>query len=84
MIFRTQEGIVVPAVTAEQMREVDRVAVEEFGLGILQMMENAGRNLAQNQGVGEQVCGLVELSIMVHQHAELVLRARDGGMVGAP
>ncbi|HIQ01424.1 MAG TPA: hypothetical protein EYH30_04750 [Anaerolineales bacterium] len=30
------------------MREVDRVAVEEFGLGILQMMENAGRSLAEN------------------------------------
>jgi NAD(P)H-hydrate epimerase len=30
------------------MREVDRVAVEVFGLGILQMMENAGRNLALN------------------------------------
>jgi len=28
------------------MRDVDRVAVEEFGLGLLQMMENAGRNLA--------------------------------------
>ena len=28
------------------MREVDRIAVEDFGLGILQMMENAGRNLA--------------------------------------
>ncbi len=48
MTFRTQEGIIVPAVTAEQMREVDRIAVEEFGLGILQMMENAGRNLAEN------------------------------------
>jgi NAD(P)H-hydrate epimerase len=48
MPFRTQDGIVVPAVTAEQMREVDRIAVEEFGLGILQMMENAGRNLALN------------------------------------
>jgi NAD(P)H-hydrate epimerase len=35
-------------VTAEQMREVDRIAVEDFGLGILQMMENAGRNLAAN------------------------------------
>ena len=45
--FWTQEGVPVPAVSAEQMREVDRVAVEEFGLGILQMMENAGRNLAQ-------------------------------------
>lgn len=48
MSFRTEEGMLVPAVTAEQMREVDRIAVEEFGLGILQMMENAGRNLALN------------------------------------
>ncbi|MFQ5859024.1 MAG: NAD(P)H-hydrate epimerase [Anaerolineae bacterium] len=48
MEFRTEDGIVVPAVTADQMREVDRIAVEEFGLGILQMMENAGRNLAEN------------------------------------
>jgi NAD(P)H-hydrate epimerase len=38
----------VPAVTADQMREVDRIVMEEFGLGILQMMENAGRNLAEN------------------------------------
>jgi NAD(P)H-hydrate epimerase len=48
MGFRTEGGIAVPAVTADQMREVDRIAVEDFGLGILQMMENAGRNLAQN------------------------------------
>lgn len=48
MAFRTVDGIPVPAVTAEQMREVDRIAVEDFGLGILQMMENAGRSLAQN------------------------------------
>jgi len=48
VFFRTLDDIVVPAVTAEQMREVDRMAVEEFGLGILQMMENAGRNLALN------------------------------------
>ena len=46
--FRTAAGIRVPAITAEQMREVDRIAVDEFGLGILQMMENAGRNLAEN------------------------------------
>jgi NAD(P)H-hydrate repair Nnr-like enzyme with NAD(P)H-hydrate epimerase domain len=30
------------------MREVDRIAVDEFSLSILQMMENAGRNLAEN------------------------------------
>ena len=46
--FRTEDGRAVPAVTAEQMREVDRIAVEEFGLSVLQMMENAGRNLAGN------------------------------------
>lgn len=46
MKFRTGSGLPVPAVTADQMREVDRIAVEDFGLGILQMMENAGRNLA--------------------------------------
>ena len=48
MEFRTEDGVIVPAISAAQMREVDRIAVEEFGLGILQMMENAGRNLAQN------------------------------------
>ena len=46
--FWTVAGVRVPAITAEQMRKVDRIAVEEFGLGILQMMENAGRNLAEN------------------------------------
>ena len=46
MQFRTEEGILVPAVTAEQMREVDRIAIEETGPNLLQMMENAGRNLA--------------------------------------
>ncbi|MGD9144233.1 MAG: NAD(P)H-hydrate epimerase, partial [Anaerolineae bacterium] len=48
MVFQTEKGLVVPAVTAEQMREIDRIAMEDFSLGILQMMENAGRNLAQN------------------------------------
>lgn len=47
-VFRTVEGRVVPAVTADEMREVDRIAVQEFGLGILQMMENAGRALAHH------------------------------------
>lgn len=43
---RTVTGAVVPAVTAKEMREVDRVATEEVGLGLGQMMENAGRTLA--------------------------------------
>jgi len=42
----TASGLEVPAVTAEQMREVDRIAMEETGPNLFQMMENAGRNLA--------------------------------------
>lgn len=33
-------------VTAEQMREVDRVMVDDLGIRLVQMMENAGRSLA--------------------------------------
>ncbi len=46
--FRTESGQQVTAVTAAEMRDVDRVAIEEFGLSLLQMMENAGRDLAQH------------------------------------
>lgn len=44
--FWTVDGIEVPAVTAAQMREIDRIATEETGPSLLQMMENAGRSLA--------------------------------------
>ena len=36
----------MPSVTTDQMREVDRAMVEDYGILLLQMMENAGRNLA--------------------------------------
>ncbi|RME83231.1 MAG: NAD(P)H-hydrate epimerase [Caldilineae bacterium] len=36
----------VPLLTTEQMREVDRLMIEEYGILLVQMMENAGRNLA--------------------------------------
>lgn len=36
----------VPTISTDQMREVDRLMIEEIGIGLLQMMENAGRNLA--------------------------------------
>jgi len=45
--FETPTGRRVPAVTADEMRAVDRVALEEVGLQLLQMMENAGRGLAR-------------------------------------
>ncbi len=44
--FFTEGGVEVPAVTAVQMREVDRIAIEETGPNLFQMMENAGRSLA--------------------------------------
>jgi NAD(P)H-hydrate epimerase len=39
---------VIPAITVAQMREVDRIMVEELGIELIQMMENAGRCLAQH------------------------------------
>jgi NAD(P)H-hydrate epimerase len=37
----------VPALTRDQMIEVDRLMIEEYGIQLIQMMENAGRNLAE-------------------------------------
>ena len=52
-IFQTKNNKPVPAVTEAEMREVDQIAVEDFGLGILQMMENAGRNLIIDLRIGD-------------------------------
>lgn len=45
--FVDPDGYPVTAVTAEEMRAVDRVAVEEIGLDLPRMMEHAGRGLAE-------------------------------------
>ncbi|MBT7781428.1 MAG: NAD(P)H-hydrate epimerase, partial [Anaerolineae bacterium] len=37
----------IPALTTEQMIEVDRLMIEDYGISLLRMMENAGRNLAE-------------------------------------
>lgn len=37
----------VPSLTTAQMVEVDRLMIEEYGIQLIQMMENAGRNLAE-------------------------------------
>mgnify|MGYP000035346058 CR=1 FL=1 len=47
--FRTPTGRPVTAVTADEMRAVDDTAVDAFGISLLQMMEHAGRNLADDQ-----------------------------------
>jgi NAD(P)H-hydrate epimerase len=36
----------VPGLTADQMREVDRAMIEDVHIELVQMMENAGRSLA--------------------------------------
>ncbi len=46
--FFSEDGRKIPSVSEEEMREVDRIAVQDFQLGVLQMMENAGRNLASH------------------------------------
>jgi NAD(P)H-hydrate epimerase len=45
--FRTTDGRQVPAVSVEEMREIDRVAVQRAGPTLLQMMEHAGMELAE-------------------------------------
>ena len=44
--MRTVSRTAVPALATEQMRAVDRAMVEDLHIELVQMMENAGRNLA--------------------------------------
>ena len=69
--FVTEAGHRLPALTEDQMREVDRIAMEDFGLGVLQMMENAGRNLA-----------LHAIENVKDPDAEIVILAGSGGNGG--
>lgn len=43
----TIDAHAVAVVTRDQMREVDRLMIEEYGISLPQMMENAGRALAE-------------------------------------
>ncbi len=44
----------IPAITTQQMMEVDRLMSEQYGIQLVQMMENAGRQLAE---LGRQMLG---------------------------
>lgn len=46
-LFPSIDARTVPWLSVEQMREVDRIMVEELGISLVRMMENAGRSLAQ-------------------------------------
>lgn len=71
--FFTTNGLEIPAVTAADMREIDRLAVEETGPNLFQMMENAGRNLA-----------LLAIELLGHewQRAGFLILAGGGGNGG--
>jgi NAD(P)H-hydrate epimerase len=49
----------IPVLTTSQMVEVDRLMIEEYQIELIQMMENAGRNLAEQarRELGGQVAG---------------------------
>ena len=44
--WQDPRGQPVPSVSADQMREVDRLMIESYGIRLVQMMEHAGRHLA--------------------------------------
>jgi NAD(P)H-hydrate epimerase len=46
-LFPVIDAQAVPWLSVEQMREVDRIMVEELGISLVRMMENAGRSLAE-------------------------------------
>jgi NAD(P)H-hydrate epimerase len=69
----------VPAVTTEQMRQVDRAMIEDYGITLTRMMENAGRNLAElvRHKLGGSVEGRTILVLAGHGNNG------GGGMVAA-
>ncbi|NOZ61378.1 MAG: NAD(P)H-hydrate epimerase [Calditrichaeota bacterium] len=71
--FKTKNGKIIPSVTTVQMREIDRIALEETGPNLYQMMENAGRNLAMLA---------VDLLGKNWHHFEIVVLAGTGGNGG--
>ncbi len=64
----------IPYLSVEQMVEVDRLMVEEYGIKLIQMMENAGRHLAvlaKNRFLGGDASG-----------KQIVIMAGSGGNGG--
>jgi NAD(P)H-hydrate epimerase len=54
-----QTGRNIPILTTDQMVEVDRLMIEEYQISLVQMMENAARNLAEltRRKLGGKVAG---------------------------
>ncbi len=56
IIFTTEEGIEIPAVTKQHMIEIDRIAIEETGSNLFQMMEIAGEMERSNPDILKSCC----------------------------
>jgi NAD(P)H-hydrate epimerase len=63
----------IPTISKDQMVEVDRVMVDDLGIGLIQMMENAGRNLARLT---------VAVYLNSHPGERVVILAGSGGNGG--
>jgi NAD(P)H-hydrate epimerase len=70
--FFTDEGLSIPIVSANQMKEIDRIALEETGPNLFQMMENAGGNLAE----------LVKRILQSEKRKKILVLAGTGGNGG--
>ena len=72
-LFPTCSRSTLPLLSTAQMREVDRLMIEEYGILLIQMMENAGRNLA------DLAQAMLEDDIAERPVAVLVGRGNNGG-----
>ncbi len=86
-MFLTESGLSVPAVTADQMVEVDRIALEETGPNRFQMMENTGLHLALQavdclQSTSKPKVSLEADKVSVSSSSPRVVVLAGGGMNG--
>lgn len=76
--------MILPALSTHQMREVDRMMIEEYQIRLMQMMENAGRNLAL---LAKRLLGVDDVPEILEDCSVVVLAGRGnnggGGLVAA-
>jgi len=72
-MFPTVPLTFIPTISTAQMVEVDRVMIDDLGITLIQMMENAGRNLARLT---------MERYINNHRAERVVVLAGSGGNGG--
>ena len=71
--------MILPALSADQMRDVDRLMVERYGIQLPLMMENAGRNLAH---LAKRILSIDEDDEDVLQDRPIVVLAGRGNNGG--